>query len=140
MSRSKKPTFEAHVGFAADALGEGIVYARVRSATGARLLRLPFRVARYPSLTEREVGYAALTAVASTLHERGITRVGFLVGDEALVRDLAEHREVPAPLVLPYVRLRCALNRFDEFGVAAAGESAELQARARAEVALHLAA
>lgn len=135
-----KPAFEAHVGFAADVRGKGIAYARLRSTTGTRLLRLSFRVKRYPSLVEREVAYAALTAVASSLQERGIARATFHVGDEQLVRDLAEHRALPAALVLPYVRLRCALNRFDEFAVADAGESADLAARARAEVALHLAA
>jgi hypothetical protein len=89
--------------------------------------------------SEREVGYAALTAVAAMLAERKITKVHFRIGDAELVRDLSKHRDVPAPLVLPYVRLGCALNRFASF-VLDAGEDADLDGRARAEVFIDSAA
>ena len=140
MRKQKKTAIAASIGCAADLRGEGVAYARLRSATGSRLLRMPFQVQRYPGLDEREIGYAALTAIAAALRERGIARVRFEVDDEYLVRDVNEHRDVPAPLVLPYVRLGCALNRFDEHALVLAGDDGDLRARARAEVAMHLAA
>lgn len=136
-----KGYIEAATGFAADAQGNGVAYARLMLRGTPRLLRVPFSVKRYPALLDREVGYAALAAVAGALSRRGIERARFAVGDTQLVRDLAEHRDVPAPLMLAYVRLRCALNQFKEYDIAvsAAGES-DLTARARSEVAMHVAA
>ncbi|MDQ2663482.1 MAG: hypothetical protein M3Y18_05535 [Candidatus Eremiobacteraeota bacterium] len=142
--KSKGERIRATVGFAADERGEGIAYARVaRPGTSQRgaLVRVPFRLQRMPALLDREIGYAALTAVATHLKERGVERVGFVVDDPRLVEDLRERRDVPQPLGLPYVRLGCALNQFREYDVAPLpGDGSDLSARARAEVAMHIAA
>jgi hypothetical protein len=129
----------AQVGYAADDLGNGIAYARLVSRTGERLVRVAFRVKRFEGLGGREIGYAALSAVASMLAERGMPAVTFSVPDGELALDVAEHRDVPSPLVIPYVRLGCALNRFASFGIER-GEDADLDARARAELFIHSAA
>ena len=140
MRTQHEPPIEAIIAYAADRRGVGVAYARLRSASGQRLLRIPFQVQRYAGLEAREISYAALSAVAGALLERGFHRTRFSVADEALVRDVNERRAVPPPLVLPYVRLGCSLNRFDEYAVALAGEDDDLANRARAEVALHIAA
>jgi hypothetical protein len=65
--------------------------------------------------------------------------VRFAVPDRTLVDDVNNRREVPAPLALAYVRLGCALNQFARFDLAGAPDD-DLSARARAEVALNIAA
>jgi len=140
MRRDHEPPIEATIAYAADRRGEGVAYARLRSGSGHRLMRIPFRVQRYAGLEAREISYAALGAVATALLERGFSRTRFALADEALVRDVNERRDVPPPLVLPYVRLGCSLNRFAEYAVTLAGEDDDLANRARAEVALHTAA
>ncbi len=132
---------DAATGFAADANGNGVAYVRLMLAGTPRILRVPFRVKRYPALYDREVGYAALMAVGAVLQRHGIERVRFTVDDAHLAGDLVEHRDVPTPLTMAYVRLRCALNQFKEYDVvaSAAGES-DLTARARSEAAMHVAA
>ncbi|MBV8638756.1 MAG: hypothetical protein JO322_11805 [Candidatus Eremiobacteraeota bacterium] len=90
-------------------------------------------------MVARLTSYAALRAVATLLSEHGIDRVSFLVPDETLVRDRNEHRDVPPPIVLPYVRLGCALNRFKAYALDF-GTDPDLAQRARAEVALNHAA
>jgi hypothetical protein len=136
-----KALVEAAVGFAADAQGNGVAYIRVGGTRAPRVLRVPFTVKRYPALLDREVGYGALIAVSAALRRRGVERVRFLVDDERLVSDVQEHRDVPAPLALAYVRLGCALNQLREYQIAGSpqGES-DLTARARSEVAMHVAA
>jgi len=127
-----------HLGFAAGPQGQGVAYARIGAD---RTLRVPFSVRRLPALLEREVAYAALTAVADVLHRRGVSRVHAILEDTRLVEDLLERRDVPAALNMAYVRLRCVLNQFREFGVAAApSDFSDLTARARSEVAMHAAA
>ena len=130
---------QAQLGYAADAHGDGVAYARLTTRAGERLVRVAFRVQRFPGLEGREVGYAALTAIARMLRERGIERASFALGDATLVADFNERRGVPPPLVLPYVHLGCALNRFKAFELHAGGD-ADLAARARAELALNTAA
>lgn len=136
-----KGFIDAATGFAADAQGNGVAYVRLRLGSTPRVLRVPFLVKRYPALADREVGYAALIAVSAVLRRRGVDCVRFTLDDEHLASDLREHRDVPAPLALAYVRLRCALNQFKEYDIAAsgAGES-DLTARARSEAAMHVAA
>jgi hypothetical protein len=131
---------DAATGFAADAQGNGVSYLRLQLGRTARVLRVPFSVRRYPALLDREIAYAALTAAAAVLHRRGIDRVRFLVDDTRLVSDLHEHRDVPAPLTLAYVRLRCTLNQFKEYDIAPSSGESDLAARARSEVAMHVAA
>jgi hypothetical protein len=130
---------QVQLGYAADRLGEGIAYARLTTRAGERLVRVAFRVQRYPGLSDREIAYAALTAVATMLCERGLERASFLVGDPDLIVDCTSHRDVPPPLVLPYVRLRCALNRFVEYQLCEGGDP-DLEGRARAELVLRSAA
>jgi hypothetical protein len=137
-TRFSSPAIGAAIGYAADGRGSGVAYARVTSAAEQHLLRIPFRVGR-TSLPEREVGYAALTAVARALLGRGFGRVRFSAGDSALVDDLDGRRAIPEAMVLTYVRLRCALNQLEGFSLELA-EDSDLTQRARAEVALNVAA
>jgi hypothetical protein len=131
---------DAATGFAADAQGNGVAYVRLQLGGTPRVFRIGFELKRYPALLDREVGYAALTAVAAGLRRRGVERVRFAIDDARLASDLREHREVPAPLTLAYVRLRCALNQFKEYDIAASSGESDLTARARSEVAMHVAA
>ncbi|HUA09633.1 MAG TPA: hypothetical protein VMA98_10185 [Candidatus Acidoferrales bacterium] len=130
---------QVQLGYAADRLGEGIAYARLTTRAGERLVRVAFRVQRFEGLCGREIAYAALTAVATMLRERGLERASFALSDADLVADCNEHRDVPPPLVLPYVRLGCALNRFAAYALRVNGDP-DLEARARAELVLHSAA
>jgi hypothetical protein len=130
---------QAQLGYAADRLGNGVAYARLTTQAGERLVRVAFRVQRFDGLNGREVAYGALTAIATLLRERGVERVAFGLSDSALVADCNQHRDVASALVLPYVRLGCALNRFAAFELRIS-EDADLEARARAESALHTAA
>ena len=135
--RREDSTVEATVGYAADERGGGVAYARVVGARAKRLLRIAFRVPE--SSTERATGYAALTAVCRALARRGVRDVCFLVEDPELVDEISTGRGIGERLVLPYVRLRCALNALTKFTVVR-GASGELSQRARAEVALNVAA
>lgn len=134
---------QVQLGYAADEVGNGVAYARLSSRTGERLVRAAFRVplrqAQDGSVAGRLVSYAAVTAIAAMLSERGVERATFLVPDAHLVADRNDHRDVPPPIVLPYVRLGCVLNRFKTFALEF-GEDPDLGARARAEVALSPAA
>lgn len=139
--RTAQTPVTATAGFAADERGSGIAYVRLDGAPGRRLVRIPFTVVRYPALLEREVGYAALTAIAARLRELGVVNVRFAIEDTRLVDDLRERRELPPALSLAYVRLGCALNQLRSVAVIPApAEAADLTARARAEVAMHVAA
>jgi len=132
----------ASVGYAADDAGNGVAYVRiVFKEGGPRVLRVAFRVQRQPALSDREVGYAALAAVCSALRRRGIDFVRFAIDDQPLIADLGKRENVPPPLALPYVRLGCALNQFRRVEIAELPASdADLSARARSEVAMHVAA
>jgi hypothetical protein len=124
------------IGYAADPQGNGVAYARLVSSTGERLVRAPFRVRRFSGLGAREISYGALGAVAAILADRGVMHVEFRVPDAELVADRLERRPLPAPLVLPYVRLGCVLNRFKRYSVEHV-EDPDLTSRASAEVALN---
>jgi hypothetical protein len=144
--RESKELVAVTVGFAAGADGAGVAYAALRRSaeSGARgsLVRVGFTCRPLPSLRGRDVAYAALDAVAAALLERGIRSVEIELDDESVPLDLAERRSLPGALILPYVSLRCRLNRFRHVRVAAArdGVARDLTARARAEVSLHVAA
>jgi len=130
---------QAQLGYAADGLGNGVAYARLTTQAGARLVRVAFRVQRFEGVGGREVAYAALTAIAMLLRSRGVERVAFALGDAHLVADCNEHRDVAPALVLPYVRLGCALNQFAAYELRVSDDP-DLEARARAELVLHTAA
>lgn len=142
MKRTRRPLapiVEAAVGHAAADDGRGIAYARVGTGPDEFLLRLRFGVAEASALRQREAGYAALTAVVEALRARGARRVRLRFDDAALVADLNGHRDVPPAIVLPYVRLRCALNQLDDVELQLAA-NADLAQRARAEAVLNVAA
>jgi len=135
-----KGMLHAAIGFASDDQGNGVAYVRVAGTKAERVLRVPFGVKRFGGLRGREVGYAALHAVAEVLRRHVNGGVTFLLDDPVLAGDLREHREVPAALTLAYVRLRCALNQFARYEIAESGGESDLTARARSELALHVAA
>jgi hypothetical protein len=130
------------IGYAADRRGHGIAYARVTTSTSEHVLRLTFRVNLDRSsgeMLERQIGYAATTAVANELRRRGVRRAAFAIPDASLLTEIRGGGAVPQELVLAHLRLRCALNAFERCDVRV-GESPDLTQRARAEVALHHAA
>lgn len=138
-TRSAGPGVEAMVGYAADQRGMGVAYARLTIGRARRLLRVGFRVTLTAPFTERAAGYAALTEVTRVLFKRGFREVHFVLADEEFVEEIATGRDVAQALVIPYVRLRCALNTLLTFGVRA-GPTDDLTQRARAEAALNVAA
>ena len=141
VQRNEDPV-QVAVGFADDGCGSGVAYATVKGTGRGSPLRVGFAVERAATGQGREVGYAALRAVAAAIRERTAGAVLFLVADEALAMDLNERRPLPGVLTMPYVALRCALNRFDDASVAYSrgAEISDLSARAQAEVFLHVAA
>jgi hypothetical protein len=138
----RKGAVRAAIGFAAGDAGEGTAYALLGASGNGGVVRVPFRCRPLPALRGRDISYSALTAVAIELRRRGIRSVALVTEDERLVRDLDERLPVPAPLAMPYVALRCELNRFQEAHVTASDEPAirDLSARSRAEVFLQPAA
>jgi hypothetical protein len=136
-STSTPPAVVAQVGYAADRRGRGIVYARVSGAQAEHLLRVGFRVPL--PVCARAVGYAAVRAMIKMLVSRGVGEVTFVLGDAAFVRQVATGCDIDELLAIPYVRLRCALNTLTKYRVRA-GATDDLTQRARAEVALNLAA
>ena len=123
---------DVEVGFGAGRGGRGIAYARIRTGAAEHLLRIGFSLRS--GFADREVGYAALTAVARALRKRRLKNVRLSVDDADLVDGLSGS-EIPETMVLPYVRLKCSLNGFDDVIVSAA-QPGDLTQRARAEVAL----
>lgn len=130
---------EVGIGYAASSAGDGVAYASLVDTGGQCVLRLPFRIARRLTPFDRAVSYAALVTVARALRKRGICAVRFSVPDAQFAQEITARSEVPETLALAYVRLRCALNALDAFEIVAGGND-DLTQRARAEVALNLAA
>ncbi|MGB6521716.1 MAG: hypothetical protein WBE83_08095 [Candidatus Cybelea sp.] len=139
MQKSEQRASEVAIGYAVGPAGGGVAYASLERPGTHDVLRLPFRIRQTAPSTERAAGYAALVTVARAMHRLGVTRVRFVLPDEEFVREVASRSEVPDNLVLPYVRLRCALNALGAFEIAA-GPADDLMQRARAEVALNQAA
>ncbi len=138
-TQTPSPSMIAAVGYAADERGNGIAYVRAQTATGEQLARIPFRMQRRRELGGRDVGYGAVGAALHALREWGVRRIQLLLEEPELVDAIAGGRDVPPEMVLPYVRLRCALNAFDSAAVALGAQS-DLTQRARAEIAMHAAA
>jgi hypothetical protein len=143
MSRRRRgsPPIPVTAGFAADR-GHGVVYAMVGGAGRQSLVRVGFECRPLPVLCGRDVTYDAVDALLDELLQRGLERVEIRIDDEHLLADLAERRAVPNPLIVPYVRLRCKLNRFAAATVVRTSGAAvrDLSARARAEASLDIAA
>jgi hypothetical protein len=140
--RKSEEAIQVVVGYGADQRGVGVAYAAIHGRRASSHLRVSFSVRRSRSLQGREVAYAALLAVAERIREHVAGPVRFIIGDDALVTDLSERRTLPAALTMPYVSLRCRLNRFRaaEVALATTSEIGDLTARALAEVSLHVAA
>ncbi len=133
------------IGFAAPQEGGASVVLATLHGAGGRpesLVRVGFRCRPLLALHGRDVAYVALEAIAAELLRRGLRSASFSVANADLVADLADRRAVPATLTLPYVRLRCTLNRFAAVSVEAGDERSlhDLTARARAELCLTIAA
>ena len=139
MQKSEQRASEVAIGYAVGPAGGGVAYASLERPGTHDVLRLPFRIRQIAPSAERAAGYAALVAVARAMHRLGVTHVRFVLPDQEFVREVASRSEVPDNLVLPYVRLRCALNALDAFEIAT-GPTDDLMQRARAEVALNQAA
>lgn len=135
--RAKKP-LDVAIAYAANRRGEGVAYAAI--AGEEQPVRIPFHVERRPALLGREVGYAALIAVAGTLGAQRIRSVRFAISDERVVLDVLERRQLPLALTLPYVQLKCRLNTFARAEVTVGPPLDDLASRARAEVELSAAA
>jgi hypothetical protein len=137
-ARQSNSEVDVTVGYAAGGDGSGVAYVRLTGTAGEHLLRVPFEVRR-SAHNQHEAGYAALTAVAIRLRRAGVQRARFALGDAELLDEIAGHRELDECFVLPYVRLRCALNQLGAFSLKLAADE-DLAQRARAEVAMHTAA
>ena len=135
MGNTARPSAEIDIGYGVDAAGRGVAYAR----TDSSVLRLPFRIAQRSSLLDRAGGYAALVTVARALLKSGIGRARFRLPDRQLIDELTKRSQPPDELSLANVRVRCALNALSHCEIEF-GECNELMQRARAEVALNLAA
>jgi len=139
----RQATADVAIGCAADSQATGVAYALVRTGKRQTLMRVPFGCRPLAALHGRDVTYAATHAVAVRLLDRGLRRVQLMTTDQELVGDLDGRRNVPAPLTVPYVMLRCLLNRFGAARVMLADDERrcrDLEARARAEVSLDIAA
>jgi|HubBroStandDraft_1064217.scaffolds.fasta_scaffold63862_2 hypothetical protein len=130
------------VGYAADRSGRGIAYAAIATGTSRSVVAVPFGAVPLAAHEGRELGYAALTAVASHLRSNGFTRVRLRLADHQTVDDVCARTTVPPALTMAYVRARCVLHGFALARVerAEAVETHDLEARARADVALRAAA
>ena len=136
--RTPDGRLEVRVGYAADDGGKGVAYAQL-STGGNGLLRIGFRAARHRLQGEQDIGYAALTAVAKALAQRKFRDASFVIADRTLVDQIVSGRNVAEAFAIAYVRLRCALNALARFSVRV-GPTDDLAQRARAEVALNVAA
>lgn len=139
----REEVVDVAVGCAADAHATGVAYALVRAQQRETLVRVTFACRPLGALHGRDVTYAAMRTVAMRLHERGVRRVTLATTDADMVADLDGRRSVPPPLTVPYVTLRCLLNRFTAAQVTLARDQRgcrDLEARARAEVSLDIAA
>ena len=134
----------ATVGFAARANGDGVAYAAIRGSEQSeeQVVRVPFACTPLPALLGRDVAYAATEALAAELLRRNLRRVLFRIDEDNLAHDIADRRALPTALTVPYVRLRCTLNRFREARIVRFADrtSRDLTARARAEALLDIAA
>ncbi|MGH7714565.1 MAG: hypothetical protein ACREML_01090 [Vulcanimicrobiaceae bacterium] len=140
--KPRKSNFKQHLGvviaYAANLRGAGVAYAEIGGEDEPR--RIAFRLQRFPALLGREVGYAALAAVAAALRAEGFRSVRLGIADERIIEDLEQRRQLPQALTLSYVQLKCTLNTFSRVDVVVANPSDDLAARARAEVELAVAA
>lgn len=134
----RKQLHDVVVAYAANLRGTGVAYATVAGESEPR--RITFHVDRLPALLGWEIGYAALLAVTAVLRAEGFRAVRIGIADERIVDDLAQRRPLPQALALLYVQLKCRLNTFARIDVILRQPPDDLNARARAEVELAIAA
>jgi hypothetical protein len=129
---------DAAVGYAADRTGNGIAYLAIATGTGRAVVKVPFTAVPLAALDGREFGYAAVAAAGAYLRSRGFTRVRIRLADDTVVDDLNGRRTVPPALAMAYVKTRCILHGFAVARVERGEpvETHDLEARARAEIAL----
>jgi hypothetical protein len=129
---------EVAVGYAADSQGNGIAFVAIATGYGRAVVKVPFHAAPLsPPLDGREFTYAAVAAVGGYLRGRGFTRIVLRLSDVQAVEDLNARSLVPPALAMAYVKVRAILYGFALARVqhAEPGETDEMAARARAEVA-----
>ncbi len=139
--RATRALARVSVGFASGPDGRVLGYARLAWRGRERTFRLVPPTRSLSALQGRDAAYAAVQAAAVAVRRLGIRDVEFAVDDPDLPVDLRERRTLSASLVLPYVALRCQLNRFESATVL--GPDAfvrDLTTRARAEAYLNAAA
>jgi hypothetical protein len=140
--KPRKPNFkqihDVVIAYAANLRGAGVAYAAIAGEDEPR--RIAFQLERFPALLGREIGYAALIAVAAALRAEGFRAVRLGIPDERVIEDLEYRRQLPQALALSYVQLKCRLNMFSRVDVIVANPPDDLAARARAEVELAIAA
>jgi hypothetical protein len=141
-ARRSRPAADVAVGYAADTTGHGIAFAAIATGTSTGIIRLPFSVKRLPALEGREVGYAAVAAIAAHLKGRGFGRARIRLADEKVAADLNGTGDVPKALAMDYVKTRCLLRGLGPVRLETAEpvEIRDLAGRAQAEVAFHVAA
>ena len=137
-----RPAADIALGFAADGRGTGVAFATIATGTARSTVRLGFRFKPLAALEGKEAGYAAVAALAAHIKARGFGRIRVRVADAGLAAELSGQRNVGPALGMAYVKTRCALYAFTSARIEAgeAVEIADLQARARAEVSLTVAA
>lgn len=118
----------ARIGYAADAAGCGVVYARIGQQK-PRVVRAQFRGS----------ALNAIAAIAPLVRKHNEV-VELQLDDEVVVEALNQRRELPGALLMPYIRARCALNTFRSCHVTTGKGPNDLAARARAEVSIRVAA
>jgi len=141
-ARRPRPAADIAVGYAVDSKGHGIAYAAISTGTSSGTVRIPFTATVQPALEGRDVGYAAVAAVATQLKRRGIGRARFRLDDQNVVADLSGAGNPPKALAMSYVRTRCLLHGLGTVRLETAEpiETRDLTSRARAEVTLTVAA
>lgn len=132
----------AAIGYAADLEGRGIAFVTIATGSGRTVLRVPFSATPLAIHEGREIGYAAVNAVAHELRRRGFARIRLRVGNPRVVADLAAPCVVAPALAMAYVKVRCVMNSFRSARVEIAElrEIEDLESRARAELDLQSAA
>lgn len=140
-SRRIRPAADIAVGYAADAQGNGIAFAAIATGTATATVRLTFAAPPQPALEGREMGYAAVAALARHLKGRGIGRARIRLADAHVVAELGGGSP-PKALAMAYVRVRCLLYGlgFARLECAEPVEVRDLVARASAEVRVRVAA
>ncbi|TAM57936.1 hypothetical protein EPN52_12040 [bacterium] len=113
--------------------GRGTLVARLsQGPLELERLRVGFSYRPGSDLDGRIAAYAAATALALRLADKGLRRVELLGPERELAEDVVTRRRLPSSLVVPYITLGCALNRFAEARVGAAEPAALLALRGTA--------